>query len=63
MRAAGEVAKVVFIETAGGGVVEVEMGGGEGCECGQRGESGCGSHFEDIFNIVRNARSLRKGIM
>jgi hypothetical protein len=55
LRAAGEVAKVVFIETAGGGVVEVEVSGGEGCECGQRGESACGSHFEDIFNIVRNA--------
>ena len=63
MRTAGEVAKVVFIETAGGGVIEVEVGGGEGCECGQRSGSGCGSHFEDIFNILRNARSLWKGIM
>jgi hypothetical protein len=61
--AAGEVAKVIFIETASGGVVEVEVGGGEGCKCGQRGKSGCGSHFEDIFDILRNAGSLRRGIM
>jgi len=36
----------ILVEAAGGGIVEVEVCGCEGGECGQR-EGGCGLHFEE----------------
>ena len=60
--AAGELGELVFVETAGWGGVEREMGGGEGEEGEEEGEGGwehgvglvrdCGRRFNLVLGVV-----------